>query len=222
MTVYAVMLHTDSSKPETTDQRLSVIRWKTPSKEKNNPSYKKPASRCVSIPKTTISAIPEILSASLQLAFEDMQDEVIRDHVEKEVSAGHENITITDDMFSPDAVAAYQTAKAVSGRLSGDSLTAWFDEYLDEPLSLALANVMSIPSENPTAEQLSSLTKAVEQHKTIIVSLASPRAALNEKIATQLKKAVTIANDDGRIKQQLLTKLDTFLQPKEFTLAINL
>lgn len=217
---YPVMLHTDSSKPATTADRLVVIRWKTPTDKIKAAAYKKPATRCVSVPRINVSAEPAILNEAVTTAFQDLQDEVIRSLVTEAIESGKDTLTIHADSISYEGVANYAKDKAVSGRLSGDIIKSWFEGALEEPLTLAFANVLQL-TDNPTPEQLAKLAKVVEQHKELIVSLASPRASMNEKIAAQLKKAVALAPEE-RIKAQLTAKLDMFLAPKETVLDIGL
>jgi hypothetical protein len=218
---YQTKLHTDSSIADNKDHRLAVIRWKTPSDKKDDPSFRKLPTRCVSIPRTSLMVEPEVLRSAMVQAFEDMQDEVIRALILEGISNGDNNPYITAEQVSEEAVAAFITAKAISGRLSGELLQSWYNTNLKDKLTLALGNAMKLP-DNPSAEQSQRLEKALEQHSKLIQSLASPRASMPENICKQLKKAVSLAEDDGKIKGQIIAKLDMLLQPRDVALDLGL
>lgn len=208
---YPVNLLTDSSKPANETHRLSVIRFKT---MKDKPA--KSPNKCVSIPRLKINVSPDILNASLNAAFLEMQDEVIRSLI-----VDNNATTINDDDISFTAIQQFQLEKSTSQRLSGESVKAWFDTCMSENLTLALSNAMQLPSE-PSEEQLSKLQAAVSQHEQLIISLASPRSNYNKTLAAQLLKAIAVSDDDGLIRGKLQTKLNSFLEDKSLTLSINL
>lgn len=218
---HTVGIHTDSSKA-LSDQRLSVVTFKTPKDKKDDQTYKKPVARSVSIPVLKVEIIPPILQAALQQAFHDLQDDVVRKLVVEKLESEPNVVSfdISDDAISFDAVAAYAASEAVSGKLSKELLENWFDENLDEPLTLALAAAMKL-SDTPTDAETARLDAAVKQHRVIISQLASPRAALPEKIVLQLQKAVALAPTD-KVRNSLDEKLKGFLQPREVTLELGL
>lgn len=223
--LHAVGIYTDKSAPAVTTDRISVVSWKMP---KDAPTdYKKPVARFVSIPKMQITVQPNVIAKAMQAAFEDLQDEVIRNIIENALDAGLQNndgslkaINVSDDQISLTACAAYFDSKAVSGKLSKKLLEEWFDSDLASQLEIALIAALKMP-DTPSAEQQAKLDAAVAQHKTLIVSLASPRASMNEKLAKQLQRAVKLA-EESKTKASLDAKLLAFLQPKEVTLDIGL
>jgi hypothetical protein len=206
---YSVQLLTDSSKEQDATHRLVKITYKA-TKERKNP----PPNKCVSIPAISLTVEPEVLNDAMTLAYQELQDEMIRAAIED----GAENIY--SDQLTPESVAAYSAAKNAPGRLSKDMLEAWYSSDLEEKLIGALACVLKI-GENPSKEELAKLNGATEQHKKLIVALASPRAALPANVATNLRKAVMLA-DGSKVRDSLISKLDAFLQPAAVTLEINL
>lgn len=206
---YLLNIKTDSSAAANTTHRLCVLDFKTPSDKKADSNYRKPASRCVSIPKLLLEVTPSILQDALTSAFEEMQDQLIRSIFTTALEAskdGNPIVTILDADISPAAVATYCAEKAISGKLSAEKIGAWFDAYLANDLELALANAMSLPDE-PSEEQQKKLTAAISQHKQMLCKLAGP-VQLPEKLATQLTKAVNcMSAPQDKIAKQLLSKL---------------
>lgn len=219
-TTYLVRPHTDSMVPEHKSHRLAIIRWKASKKE---PTKKVHASRAVSIPQVALTIVPECLAASLRDAFEDLQDEVLRNIIEQrlEKDPNVAPFTITDDDISPSSVAAYQAAQAANGRLSTDLLEAWFDQDLEAKLATALDTAVAAVADPANDEQVNQranrILAAVKQHRDVITKLASPRASIPEKVATQLLKAVALA-DDSKVRTSLLTKLTAFSKPETLQL----
>lgn len=214
ITTYPVKLYTDSSKPENDGHRLTVIRWK---ERKDDASYKKPAPRCVSHPRVAIIVEPSILASALQSAFETMQDDVIRAEIMRQMGDAESTtnvitLAISADAITMEAVAAYAAQQAVGNRLSKDLLESWFDGNLADNLYLRLADKLGIVG-TPTEQQGNLLTSNVATAKKLVTSLASPRSMYPENIVAQLEKAISLAEDDGKIKSQLLAKLSLMKQP---------
>ena len=220
--MYLVTVKIDSSAPANATHRLCVLDFKTPSDKKDDREYKKPASRCVSVPIISLEVVPEILKDALQDAFADMQDALIRTKFMAALESskdGNPSVTILDSDISPAAVASYAAEKAISGKLSGEKIGAWFDAALADPLMLALANAMQY-SDEVTPEQQAKLDAAIKQHRTYLAKLAGP-AQLPPTLTKQLLQAVKLADDD-KIKRQLQSKLETFLAPKEESIMLAL
>lgn len=218
--LHTVEVHTDGKKP-LAGQRLSVIRFKTPSDKKDDSTFVRPINVCVSIPILELQSVkPDCLKAAFDEAFQELQDAAIRKLIVDALEEGTKKNIISDDEISYEAIARYAAAMAISGKLSKSTLDVWFDENLADALTLALANALGI-SDKPSVAETEKLTAAINQHKKLICELASPRASMPEKLAGQLKKAVLVAEDD-KIRASLVSKLDAFLKPKEVSLDIGL
>lgn len=221
---YAIRIHTDSSKPDSQEHRLSVCNFKTPRKEKDNKDYKKPAARSVSIPKFVILVEPTVLQVAITNAFYDLQDQIIRDKITKAIAEskdGNPTIFLTDQEISAQAVADYAAEVASGGKLSAKAIEEWYDTSLEEALFLAIAAKLGLGN-SPTPEETAKLDAVMKQHRELIVGLASTTVNYSEKLSKNLLLAVQKAGDGDRIRQQLENKLQKFIQPKEVTIDIGL
>jgi hypothetical protein len=206
---YPVTLYTDSSRPANSDHRLVVISWKTPQKEVSNPSYKKPPTLCISIPAISITCEPSVLSAAITAAFHDMQNSYLREKINDKSVEQRLEMTFSSQDLSPDAIAAWISSTASGGRLSADRISAWFTSAVSEPLTLLLANKMQL-SDEPSAEQLERLQKAIEQRRVLLTKIAGPGTPFGADITKQLIAAVQPA-EESLIKQQVLAKLSSYI-----------
>lgn len=215
-----------SSKPASSTDRLAVINFK-----KTDKRPVPPASHCVSIPAIKLTCEPVELSTLLQQRFEEMQDAIIRDVIEEFLNSIPSNKSalghvITDDQISPSAVAAYATEGI--GKASQAKLNAWFDLCLQEPLGLALAKVMQIADlETASPDVLTRWSAAIDQHKSLLSSLAAPASKLPVPISEQLLRAIALAHTTDRVQANttefLSRKLNSFLKPATaLELSINL
>lgn len=216
---YPVRLHTDSSVPANSTQRLSIHRWKERTVKNADGSETKIAAlpaRSVSVPKLSLSVIPDCLSVALTDALSSLQDQLIKSLIEASIEAGNTDTVLTDSQIDDAAIAEYAREQATSGRLSSKAIELWYNSSLQDSLALALANALSINEQSP-ASDLDKLNEMLATHKKLIVDLASPRAMMNQQTATQLIKAVRLATtgSNSAVKQQLLDKLEAFRAPKE-------
>lgn len=206
---YQISLFTDSAAIKTPGDRLAIIRFKS---TKNKDGSERPAnpSFFVSIPSDEISVEPEDLNKPLTQCFHDLQDSIIREKVLEMLENKVVTSTISNLEINATAASLYYDRVASNGRLSKESIAAWFDTDLAEPLASAL-----MKANNKLMEDADALIKAVEAHRTHISSLASPRAMMSVKLAEQLLKAVNLAPDTegSKIKPALKTKLDLFITP---------
>lgn len=203
---YPVTLYLPTSKPALPTDRLVVLNYKQ-TDEMTKAGKKKPPSYCVSIPKLTISVSPATLNAVLLKAAEEMQDDLIRSLIDV-ARAGMQTLpalfSINPSDITTEMVAAYQSQKTGNGHLSKDKLEAWFKIAVQEALEIALVTKKS----DITQEQLS---KVVSDYRSVISSLASPRANLSETLQNQIRKALDLVTDESdTTKASLLVKLDAF------------
>lgn len=193
--------------------RLSLIRWKTPSKEVKNAAYKKLASVCVPVPSISLTVVPDCLANAMSEAISELQDKAIRSIVagklEEDGSYPLTSIVIPEALGTPAGLAAWQAVEAASGRLSKDSLSSWFDAVLADALVDAVSS--RLDANDPTSPEKA--VKQVEAAKIAIVALASPRAAMSVAVAMQLKKAIAFAPSGDKTRQQLDAKLEIFINP---------
>jgi hypothetical protein len=217
-----VHLATDNSETthKLTGERLVILRWKEMKKDGKTVPKLSP-DRCVSLPIITLAVTPEVLKLAAEEAIRDMQDAMVREMVEKQLSEKKEAISINLTDLTAEKIASWFADKAERDVLSTKRVTEWFDNTLAHNLGTALAKAMGLPDE-PAAPELAKWQAALEQHKKLIVGLASPRATMQPHIATSLKKAVALAPEGDSTAAKLTKRLDAFLEPKELTLSINL
>lgn len=199
-------------------QRLSIITFKTPKDKKDDANYKKPENRCVSIPilsvKVTVSGDhPDCMQSPMQALFEELQDSVIRSHVVAAIEDDAKIITVSDDQISFAACAAWAAENAISGKLTKDVINGWFEANMSEPLEVALANAMGLPSEGISAAQVEKLNAAVKQHKLLFADCAATRPAIAPPVAKSLLSALKLTEDD-RVVLSLRDKLKKIAEPK--------
>lgn len=210
---FTVMLHTDSSKPATATDRLSVTRWKV---TKDNPTPH--ATRCVSVPRTSISVTPDCLRDKLTAAFNDAQDELIRVLIEQhlDLAPNDATFTLSETEINAEAIASYYAESEITGRLSKQLLEAWYDTSLATALAAAFARKNNVHAESET------IKKVVISYRGFIAGLSAPRASYPDNILTNLEKAIALADSSDPLRNQLLAKLAKLKQPKEQTLADTL
>jgi hypothetical protein len=198
-----------------TNQRLSVVAFKTPSDRKDDPTYKRPDARCVSVPKLELSVTPQILKDSMQQALEDLQDAAIRKIVVAAIDEGKNVITVHDSQIGFESIAEFAKLEAANGKLNKDLIEDWFDSDIGDELTLALASAMKVGS-SPTPEQEKKIAAAVTNYKSVFKSLAAPKAGLSPKIAQQMQKALVHAkNKEDRVYKALSLKLTASLDQKD-------
>ena len=208
--------------------RLSVVRWKTPTAQVNNPNYKKLPTVCCSLPSVSLSCAPDVLQAAMQAALEDMQDAAVRSTIAQAVEnnsrASLLAVVIPSELGTAEGLAAFASAQAASGRLSKEGLAAWFTSSLAAPLTEALvdrlvevatAESLDGSLEDSEALRIEEAAKAqVAKAKAAIEALASPRANMSPMVAKQLQKALSFAPSGDRVRKQLEAKLEVFINPK--------
>lgn len=215
---YTVMLHTDNSKPASATDRLAVIRWKATKDKNDKPVAARFANRCVSVPRTIISVIPDCLRDALTAAFYDAQDELIRslieEHLERDRNAA--TFTLSDYQINASAVSSFYAEKELTGRLSKDMLETWFDTSLSDALAAAFAR------KNNVAANSEQVSKVVINYRAFIAGLSAPRASYSETVLTNIEKAISLADQSDPLRSQLLAKITKLRTPKEQILADTL
>jgi len=205
-----------------TDQRLSVIGFKTPSGKVDpthadyDANYKRPDARCVSIPRITISCVPQVVQDAMLAALEDLQDSVIRKIVVAAIDEGKNVITIMDAQINHEAIAEFAKLEAANGKLNKELIEDFFDENLGDKLTLALADAMKYDSSRPDAAKEKQIADAVTNYKNVFKTLAAPKAGMSPKIAFQMQKALVLCeNKEDRVYKALSAKITAHLEQKD-------
>lgn len=211
---FNIVFHSDSMSARS-NYRLVVIRFKE-SKNSDGTKKKAPAARSVEIPDTRISCNPAVLSDAMTAAFHELQESIIRQHIEQlqDGSIAPDQTFIIYSQISEEGVADWFIRNASSGKLSKEAISLWFDNNLHDTLGLAVVNAKPGIKEQD-------LHATLDAYKRHITSLASPRANINIKLAEQLRKAILMAEQD-KVRDTLNSKLELFLKPQEQVSLLDL
>src|SRR6266850_912819 len=216
--MHDVRSYTGNEKP-LDGQRLVTVTFKTPSEPKQG--FVKHANVCVSIPQIAVQVNPVELQAAMQEQLEQLQDALIRSLYIASCESKTPLTQVSDTSIGYSALKAFAEAEAISKRLTKDAISAWFDSAVSSDLMLALANAMKLPNEM-NAEQSKKLDAALSQYKSLVTSLASPKASIAPKIAEQMEKAIVLAPEGDRMRGLLLQKVQGFKTEKVVELLANL
>ena len=170
-------------------QRLAKVTYKV-----DKATGVKPDSKAVSIPVVAWSyvesVIPSIRDSIMELVLK-AQDAIVRNKVESG------SVHITDDDISMSSVVEYLNAESSGGRLTGETIRAWFADSIHDSLMLAFASKLGIPEDSaPTAEQSDKLSKILKGYEDSFAKLASGAASFTEWQKDQMIKAINISIDD--------------------------
>ena len=214
---YDVIVYNGKQKPAT-GHRLSVVAFKTPSDKKDDPSYKRPDARCVSVPKLEINVTPQVLQDALHQALEDLQDAVIRKIVVAAIDERKNVITVHDTQIGFEAIAEHAKLEAAGGKINKELIEDWFDTDLADELTLALAAAMNYdPVKNgaePAIEK--KLADSVTGYKEVFKQFSAPKAGVSPKIAAQMEKALALAkNKEHRVHKALTLKVQAHKEQKD-------
>jgi len=209
--MYQVYPFTKSSKPDSNNHTLRVIRWKE-TKDKVT-GEKKPArsAMCVSIPLIPIICTPAPFKEALQAAVYDIVDLFIRSKIEADFAANRRPEPIIAADLEPAALSAWFAEQESSKRLSKEAIGDWFDAAIQDQLLETLA--AKISENDPEADK--KLAAASQQFRNLLLKLASPQANFPKQLAEQLISAVELSAEQDAMQATLLTKLRKFTATTE-------
>lgn len=191
----------DSAKSQAlSGQRLAKIRYKTTAKQKA-----KFPSVCVSVPPLADSEIMDNLPAlktHIRAMLEAAQDGVIRSLYE----AADGNLTsVQDSDISVIACIGYLNAEAEGGRLTKETIDAWFDSSLAEYVTALIAEKLGYDGAL-TGEQEHTISRHVKGYKDMYSALAGGKTMYQPNQIASLRKVLGLVDTD-----ELATKLDARL-----------
>lgn len=191
----------DSAKSQPlSGQRLAKIRYKTTAKQ----AAKFP-SVCVSVPPLADSEIMENLPAlkvHIRAMLEQAQDGVIRSLYE---AAGGNLTSVQDSDISVIACIGYLNAEAEGGRLTKETIEAWFDSSLAEYVTALIAEKLGY-ADDLTVEQEHTIGKHVKGYKDMYSALAGGKTMYQPNQIASLRKVLGLVDTD-----ELAGKLDARL-----------
>lgn len=193
-----------------TGQRLASFNWKTVT-DKSSVYYGiKRESKAVSLPMITAEAITDnliVLMPHIVSMLHSVQDKIIKAKLE---IGGDSVVSIGNELINMKAIVEYLGDSNESGRLTKESVAAWFDESISNSLSVVLADKLGI-SEVPTNAESDKILAIVGKFRADISALAGGKTSYTPKVAAQLLKAVNHASDEDVIASKFKARLQKMI-----------
>ena len=191
----------DSAKSQAlTGQRLAKIRYKTTAKQ----AAKFP-SVCVSVPPLADAEIMENLPAlkvHIRAMLEAAQDGVIRSLYE--VSEGRLS-SVQDQDISVVACIGYLNAESEGGRLTKETIDAWFDASLGEYVTALIVEKLGY-GEDLTPEQEHTVSRHVKGYKDMYSALAGGKTIYQPNQIASLRRVLGLV-DSSEVGEKLDARL---------------
>ena len=196
----------DSAKSQAlTGQRLAKIRYKTTAKQ----AAKFP-SVCVSVPPLDDSEIMENLPAlkvHIRAMLEAAQDGVIRSLYE--VSEGKLS-SVQDSDISVVACIGFLNTESEGGRLTKETIEAWFDSSLGEYVTALIAEKLGYGDTDLTPEQDVTISRHVKGYKDMYSALAGGKTIYQPNQIASLRRVLGLVDSDeigGKLDARLVGML---------------
>ena len=192
-------------------QRLAKVGYKK-TKDCPNPL----PSVCVSIPQVVVSSealttYQESFTALILSALCNAQDGIVRSLYE---SSGGTLSTVSDDDIGIAQCLAYIEAENAGGRLTKESVSAWFIASLKENLSVILADKLGFEEMNEV--QMITIEKHLKMYQERFEALSGGKTVFTETQCKNLKNALAlVSDDDSDVCKKLNTRLDVMLKKEK-------
>lgn len=187
-----------------TGQRLAKVGYKT---TKKTPA--KYPSVCASVPFLSTEEIAEQASALIpyiRTMLETAQDGIIRSLYE---SSEGKLEAVHDSELSVSACIAFMEAEAAGDRLTKARIEAWFDESVQENLSVLIAEKLGVED-----TEHDGVKKQVKVFRDVLSMLAGGKTLLNEKQIKGCRTAIALCPNDDDISVKLEARLKAMESPK--------
>lgn len=205
---HSVVSYDPKSSKAFSGQRLSKVTYKTVT-NKEDPLYGiKRESKCVSLP---VFAPAEIVAQAAALApyvveyLQGVQDKIVRERID----AGALNISM--DEISIAGCIEYLDSNSESGRLTKESVAAWFVDTIAEPLAITLADRLGV-SATPTDAESNKILAVVEAFKGKVAALAGGKTAYEPKVCTSLISALGLAPSGDVLATRFTARLNKMIE----------
>lgn len=192
-----------------TGQRLAKFSWKT------DAMGIKRDSKCVSLPVITaemISANLIALTPAIIGYLHSVQDKMIREQLDSASVTGAS--TITSESISIAAVCEWLDSNDDSGRLTKESVGAWFDSNVSEMLAAVLADKLGI-GQTPTTAESDKVIAAVTAFRGKVASLAGGKTVYEPKICRSLISALELADSGDALAGRFIGRLNKMIVDSE-------
>lgn len=225
-TLYVHAYTGETPKFDTTNFRMSILRWKETKQE--GTEIKVPALSTplyLLIPRINFSVSIPALAAALNIAVCALQDAAAKSSVEDQLRKGttlpHINVPAID--LQPAALAIFSASQQTSGRISKADAVSWFTTSLQPHILSALRAKMNVlPGEDPTPPEVAKINAALGTYRDKLCALAGP-ISYSPLIASQLTSAMLLAPAEtmnGKVPEYLLARLNKFMESEETTLEL--
>jgi hypothetical protein len=208
---HSVVTYDGKNKPFT-GQRLSKVTWKT-CNDKNSPYFNiKRESKCVSLPVLVAQNIEDnmhALAPHLISYLHGVQDKMVREMLD----AGNNVVSISTSDISIPAILEYLESSDESGRLTKESVGAWFDSTLADQLAMLLGEKLGV-SEVPTDSESAKVLEAVGAFKVKIAALAGGKTSYEPKVCKSLINALGLVAGDV-LATRFVARLNKMVEESE-------
>lgn len=204
---HSVVAYDPKSSKAFTGQRLSKVTYKTVTDKDSPLCGIKRDSKCVSLP---IFKADEVISQAQALApyvieyLQGVQDKIVRERID----AGASSIAMEE--ISIAGCIEYLDSNNESGRLTKESVAAWFNEAIADALTVTLAERLGI-SEVPTEAESNKIIAVVEAFKGKIASLAGGKTAYEPKVCKSLLNALELAPSGDVLATRFTARLNKMI-----------
>lgn len=205
---HSVVAYDPKSTKPFTGQRLAKVTYKTVT-DKESPLYGiKRDSKCVSLP---IFKAEEVTAQAAALApyvieyLQTVQDKIVRERVD----AGAASISMQE--ISIAGCIEYLDSNNESGRLTKESVAAWFNENLADNLAVTLAEKLGV-GEVPSDSDSAKILAVVDAFKGKIASLAGGKTAYEPKICKSLINALELAPAGDVLATRFTARLQKMIE----------
>lgn len=193
-----------------TGQRLAKVTYKV-----DKSTGIKPESVCVSVPPISqddvMNSFEQFIPHLLGM-IERTQDNMIRVIHESKCSV------VQDDDISIARVLEFLNEESSGGRITKKDAIEWFNNTLEDPLTLALSAKLGV-SEEPSKEESDKVTKLVEEFKNNISALTAGNVKYNPDVCTVLAKALSFAPVEDQMRVRFEKRLDNMMNKVHSSIA---
>lgn len=205
---HSVITYTGKEKPFT-GQRLSKVTWKT-NTDKDSPYYNiKRESKCVSLPvigSTDIADNIVALTPHIASYLHGVQDKMVRELLE----AGSNVVSVATSDVSVASIIEYLESSDESGRLTKDSVAAWFDSTVADNLAMLIGEKLGV-SNVPTDSESAKVMEVVTAFKGKIAALAGGKTQYEPKVCKSLLNAIALVPAGDALAVRFTARLEKMI-----------
>jgi len=181
--------------------RLAVIRWRETKEVKE--SGKKPlAPRAVLLPEIPLAiSSPVLLRTKLREAIDKLQDDRVRDILEKHVADDSNllNVRIEAEQVTEEGIASWLAEESTGGRLNGASIQLWFDESVKQ---IVQQRAIAAGKDAKGVEQV------INGYRATYMKLASPVTPITQPILEKLTELMLEVSQPSNMDEKIARAIE--------------